>query len=171
MQFRLPWSSCQYPHPPPQPNDVEPIWALFPSKEESFTWCKSDKTEACLHNTQSIKCMKRSSRLKFGYLRARKNKNRVALSGETGIRSSGKIVTRPRLKHNSPRRLMDTIIFSKKHHTVNCRVGWDEGRRRHNWFCNCNSCNYRGRRSCRVVLFGRRRIYWGGERIFWWFKQ
>ena len=58
---------------------------------------------------------------------------------------------RPRLKHNSSRKLRDDRIFFKKN--CPCRVGWDTEKRQHNWFCDCNSCNYRGRRSCRSMVY------------------
>ena len=40
-------------------------------------------------NTQSISACKGTARSKFGYLRPRKKKYRVALSGEMGIRAGG----------------------------------------------------------------------------------
>ena len=142
--------------------------ALFTSKEESrFLGAKVIKLRYVYMNTQSSSVCRGPARSKFSYLRPRKKKIRVALSVETGIRDSGDAVTRPMLKHNSPRRLLDNITRS----TAKCCVGWDAGRRRHNWVCDCNFCNYRGRRSCRVDLFGRRCIYWGGKWPSWWCKQ
>uniref|UniRef100_M4B1X2 Uncharacterized protein n=1 Tax=Hyaloperonospora arabidopsidis (strain Emoy2) TaxID=559515 RepID=M4B1X2_HYAAE len=70
---------------PPQPNDIGAIWALSTSKEESFTWCKSNKAEP----------------------------------SEPVVT----LVTIPRLKHNSSRRLMDTRNFSKKHCQMSRRIG------------------------------------------------
>ena len=71
---------------PPQPNDIGAIWALSTSKEESFTWCKSNKAEVYLYETLSA--CRGSARSKFGYLQPRKQ-SRVALSKETAIRAGG----------------------------------------------------------------------------------
>ena len=66
-------------------------------------------------NTQSISACRGPARSKFGYLRPRKNKSRVELSGETGIIAGGGACNQTKVEAKQFEEIDGQHILSKKH--------------------------------------------------------